>query len=501
MNWCRAGDVPPGYELLQRKTRPRSGGERLEQVIVKKKGEPGLTGSIIKQRRWSCAATWASRKSIFTLNAEGAARFGEITRENVGRQLAIVLDGELYSAPVINGPIETGSGQITGDVSDSRRRSNWPTCWRIRCARRCTSSSPRDVDPTLGKDSIRSGIQAAIYGVLAVAAFMLVYYLLAGMVANVALMLNIIILLGVMCSIGTTLTLPGIAGIVLTVGMAVDANVLIYERIREELAEGQIPARRASPPVTTRAFGTIFDSHVTTLISSVILIFMGTGSVKGFGVTLTIGVAASLFTALVVTRLIFDFLLGTRPAQVAADAPPHPRHEDRFHALAKPAFIASWLLILIGIGYGILSRQGRVRRGFRRAATQHDLHVRPKQNRRRGRDPQVRRQDRRRATRLIPYQKDLVTGTRHLARHRARHGRKGGDAASQKVISQIQGDFPAAKFTAVRRTTSARPSARKFRRRRSSPRCSRCSASWFTSRSATNSRSPSARWWPSSTTC
>src|SRR5207302_9168848 len=158
------------------------------------------------------------------------------------------------------------------------------------------------------KDSIESGIRAAIYGTLAVSVFMLVYYLIAGMVANVALIANIIILLGVMCSVGTTLTLPGIAGIVLTVGMAVDANVLIYERIREELAKGK-SMRGALDDGYSRAFGTIFDSHVTTLISSIILIFMGTGSVKGFGVALTIGVAASLFTALVVTRLIFDWML------------------------------------------------------------------------------------------------------------------------------------------------------------------------------------------------
>src|SRR5207342_1795333 len=138
--------------------------------------------------------------------------------------------------------------------------------------------------------------------------FMLVYYMIAGMVANVALIANIIILIGVMCAFGTTFTLPGIAGLVLTVGMAVDANVLIYERIREESAKGK-SLRGAISAGYDRAFGTIFDSHVTTLISSIILIFMGTGSIKGFGVALTIGVAASLFTALVVTRMIFDFLL------------------------------------------------------------------------------------------------------------------------------------------------------------------------------------------------
>ncbi len=148
--------------------------------------------------------------------------------------------------------------------------------------------------------------------------------------ANIALVTNIIILLGVMCSIGTTLTLPGIAGVVLTVGMAVDANVLIYERIREELAKGK-SLRGAIAAGYARAFGTIFDSHVTTLISSIILIFMGTGEIKGFGVTLTIGVAASLFTALVVTRLIFNFLLDRQLDQIAANVPPHPGHQTRLY--------------------------------------------------------------------------------------------------------------------------------------------------------------------------
>ena len=168
--------------------------------------------------------------------------------------------------------------------------------------------STSDVGATLGQDAINSGIKASISGVAFVSAFMLVYYLLAGLAANVALITNIIILLGVMCSVGTTFTLPGIAGGVLTVGMAVDANVLIYERIREELAKGK-SLRGAIEAGYARAFGTIFDSHVTTLISSIILILMGTGEIKGFGVTLTIGVAASLFTALVVTRLIFNFLM------------------------------------------------------------------------------------------------------------------------------------------------------------------------------------------------
>src|SRR5208283_1615286 len=173
------------------------------------------------------------------------------------------------------------------------------------------------------------------------------------------LVTNIIILMGVMCSIGTTLTLPGIAGVVLTVGMAVDANVLIYERIREELAKGK-SLRGAIAAGYARAFGTIFDSHVTTLISSIILIFMGTGEIKGFGVTLTIGVAASLFTALVVTRLIFNFLLDRNWIKSLPMFHLIRATKLDFMKLAKPAFILTWTIIIIGLGYGIFDRGSRL---------------------------------------------------------------------------------------------------------------------------------------------
>src|SRR5207247_7750360 len=208
-------------------------------------------------------------------DSKGTGRFGEITRANVGQRLAIVLDGVLYSAPVIRSAIETGSGQITGNF-DQKEAFELANVLENPLRAPLSLEESREVDPTLGKDSIRSGVKAALIGTIAVVAFMLVYYLFAGLVANVALMLNIVILLGVMCSIGTTLTLPGIAGIVLTIGMAVDANVLIFERIREELAAGK-SMRGALSAGYDKAFGTIFDSNLTTLISSVILIFMGTG--------------------------------------------------------------------------------------------------------------------------------------------------------------------------------------------------------------------------------
>ncbi|TAL07436.1 MAG: protein translocase subunit SecD, partial [Verrucomicrobia bacterium] len=348
--YIRDGEVPPGCELLVRKERQRNGSERLEQVIVKKKAERGLNGSAIKSAM-VVRGNLGEPQISFTMNSEGAAIFAEITKENIGRRLAIVLDGKLYSAPVIQGEIPTGNGQITGQF-DLREAFELANVLENPLKTPLRVIQSNDVDPGLGKDSIKSGVKASLIGVAAVAGFMLVYYMLAGMIANIALITNIIILIGVMCSVGTTFTLPGIAGIVLTVGMAVDANVLIYERIREELAKGK-SLRGAVAAGYDRAFSTIFDSHVTTLISSIILIFMGTGSVKGFGVALTIGVAASLFTALVVTRLIFDFLLQRNLIKSLPMLHIIRTTKLDFMKLAKPAFVASWLLILIGNAYGL----------------------------------------------------------------------------------------------------------------------------------------------------
>src|ERR1039457_3240275 len=229
------GIVQPGYEILKRKERMRNGRERTEEVEVRKKAE--MTGSGIKSAM-VVRGCLGEPEIHFTLDAEGAKQFAQITRENVHQKLAIILDKELYSAPVIQTPIETGSGQITGQF-DNKEAFELANVLENPLRAPLKIEESREVNPTLGRDSIRSGIRAAIYGTLAVSVFMLVYYLIAGMVANVALIANIIILLGVMCSVGTTLTLPGIAGIVLTVGMAVDANVLIYERIREETAKGK----------------------------------------------------------------------------------------------------------------------------------------------------------------------------------------------------------------------------------------------------------------------
>jgi SecD/SecF fusion protein len=343
----QSGIPQPGYIILKRKDRRADGKEVIEAVEVSKRAE--MVGGI--KSAMVIRGNLGEPEISFSLDSKGTEKFGQITRENVGQRLAIVLDGELYSAPVIRSAIETGNGTISGSF-DQKTAFELANVLENPLQAQLNLIASSHVDPTLGNDAIHSGVRASIYGTLAVSIFMLVYYMVAGLIANVALIANIIILLGVMCSVGTTLTLPGIAGIVLTVGMAVDANVLIYERIREESAKGK-SLRGAISAGYQRAFGTIFDSHVTTLISSIILIFMGTGSIKGFGVALTIGVAASLFTALVVTRMIFDFLLAKNLLKSVPMLHFIRATKLDFMKVATPAFIASWLLICIGIGYGI----------------------------------------------------------------------------------------------------------------------------------------------------
>jgi len=448
------GEVPPGHELLKRVERTLNGGERLEQVIVKKKGEPGLTGSIIKQAI-ATRGNMGELEIAFELNAEGAERFAKVTSENKGRRLAIVLDGELYSAPNINDPILTGSGRITGnfDVAGARELAGVLEN-PLKAPLKVIYSN--DVDPTLGKDSIRSGIRASLWGVIAVAVFMLAYYWLAGFVANVALICNVIILIGVMCAVGTTFTLPGIAGIVLTVGMAVDANVLIYERIREELAKGK-SLKGAIAAGYDRAFGTIFDSHITTLISSIILIFMGTASVKGFGVTLTIGVAASLFTALVVTRLIFDWLLERNLIKSLNMLHIIRNTNIDFMKWAKPAFITSWLIIFVGLGWGIKRGNGvfgveftggdTIVLGFDQAHIVDEAKLR------------TAIADTGAGEVMIAYQKTLDTSLKTL-RLTVRGSEKSSDAApgdlDKRVVEKLKASFPESKFE-VKQTDKVGP--------------------------------------------
>jgi len=349
------GVVPPGYVRMYEMVPSGTPGQRIPQaILVKRTSERGLSGKHVEGAGVGHDPATGSPYVSFSLKPDGAQLFGEITQAAIGERLAIILDGEVISAPRINGAILGGNGQITGSFTD-KEAFELSTSLENPLAAPLEVKEERGVDPSLGADAIASGKMATLLGVGGVAVFMIVYYLTAGLVANVALVLNILIMLGVMCSLDVTFTLPGIAGIVLTIGMAVDANVLIYERMREELEAGK-SVRGAVASGYDKAFGTIFDSNLTTLISSVLLIIMGTGPIKGFGVALTVGLCVSMFTALVVTRLIFDFLLAKNIIKSLPMLHIIKGTNIRFLNYAKPAFAASWLLIVVGIGYGIFVR-------------------------------------------------------------------------------------------------------------------------------------------------
>jgi preprotein translocase subunit SecD len=250
----------------------------------------------------------------FTFNSEGATKFGKLTGDNVGKRLAILLDGQVYSAPNLQTRIGGGRGFIHGrfdpqsaaDLAVILRAGSLPIPMKIE--------EERTIGPALGLDSIRGGVWASILGFGLVAAFAVVYYRLAGLYATAGLLANVVFLLGVMAMSNATLTMPGIAGLVLTVGMAIDANVIIYERIRDEIRAGKLP-RAAIRTGFNKAFWTVMDANMTTLLAGLVLFQYGTGPIKGFAVTLCIGIVTSVYSALVIPRLLFEFYPGNRPVQ------------------------------------------------------------------------------------------------------------------------------------------------------------------------------------------
>jgi preprotein translocase subunit SecD len=241
----------------------------------------------------------------FKLNPEGGKRFGIITGDNIGRNMAIILDSKVYSAPTIQSRIPGGSGVITGSFSDEEARNLALVLRAGALPAPLKVTSQFVVGPTLGADSVRKGTTAAAYGLLLVLLFMAIYYRVSGLIANMGLIVNMILLMGILAYLKVTITLPGIAGIILTLGLSVDSNVLIFERIREELKIGKT-VRAAIEAGYRRALVAIIDTHVTTLISAAVLFQFGTGPIKGFAVNLSLGVALSLFTAVVITKMIFD---------------------------------------------------------------------------------------------------------------------------------------------------------------------------------------------------
>jgi len=283
-------------------------------------------------------------------NATGATRFGAVTKEHVGEQLGAVIDGRVKSAPTIQEEILTGSARITGgftledaqDLAIALRSGALPASLK--------EIEERTVGPTLGAESVQKGVKAALIGLAVVIVFMIVYYRLAGIIADLALLLNILIIMSVLACLQATLTLPGIAGIILTMGMAVDANVLIFERIREELRKGKT-IRAAIETGYSKAFLTIIDANVTTLIAALVLFQFGTGPVKGFAVTLSIGIFASVFTAIVVTRLVFDLLTKRRTFRTLTMMSFVKDTTVGFIGKRRYAFAASIAVILLGMGF------------------------------------------------------------------------------------------------------------------------------------------------------
>ena len=309
---ARRGRLPPGDEILPSADEGRGRGSGGAAYVVRKRVMVG--GDTLTDAQ----ATFQNNEPVvsFKFDSVGGKKFGDATRENVGKPFAIVLDNKVISAPVIREPILGGSGIISGsftvqsasDLALLLRAGALPAPIEIK--------EERTVGAQLGADSIHAGAVASIVGVILVVIFMVLFYGLFGIFADVALLFNLCLMLGALSLLGATLTLPGIAGIALTMGMAVDANVLIYERIKEELRGGRSMLSSLEAGFT-RAFGTILDSHVTTLVAGILLYWLGSGPVKGFAVTLSIGVLTSLFSAILVTRLqIVTWLRRLKPKAI-----------------------------------------------------------------------------------------------------------------------------------------------------------------------------------------
>lgn len=298
---AQRGRVPPGSRLLP--SAEAGKGFYLVKRRVQVSGD----------RLTDASATFENGRPVvsFRFDTAGARQFGDTTKDSVGKQLAIVLDDQVISAPVINGPILGGSGIITGSFSVEEANELSLLLRAGALPAPLTILEERTVGPGLGADSIQAGTVAAIIGLVAVVLFMALAYGTFGIFANIALILNLSMLIGVLSFIGATLTLPGIAGIVLTMGMAVDANVLIFERMREETRAGRTPMNAAEAGFR-QAFRTIFDSNITTLVAAALLFIFGTGPVRGFAVTLTVGILTSMFTAIMVTRLLVSVWMRKR---------------------------------------------------------------------------------------------------------------------------------------------------------------------------------------------
>lgn len=302
------GILAPGRELSVLMNQQANGSYSETPIVLKK--DAVLTGEYITDAKVQLD-TWNQPYVAIAFNARGGSIFANLTAENVNKRMAIVLDGKVYSAPVIQEKISGGRASITGQFSREEARDLAVVLRAGSLPAPVVILEQRSVGPSLGQESIDKGVMSAVIGMALVLGFMVVYYGFAGFVADFVLCINIMLILGGLAAFGATLTLPGIAGIILTIGMAVDANVIIFERIREELRRG-LTARAAIAEGYSRATLTILDANVTTVIAAVILYQFGTGPIRGFAVTLTLGIITSMFTAIFVSRILFDLYIKSR---------------------------------------------------------------------------------------------------------------------------------------------------------------------------------------------
>jgi len=303
------GVIPAGDIIMYGANESRKGKSFRQPYLLKKRTE--LSGTEVSDARVSIDSRFNEYAVTLKFNSKGARKFDHLTAAHVGERFAIILEGAVMSAPVIRERIAGGSAQITGSFSPAEAHDLAIVLRAGALPAPVKVVEERSIGPSLGKDSVEQGLNSIIIGGILVLVFMGVYYRAFGMVANVALLFNMLLIVAAMSMIGSTLTLPGMAGIVLTIGMAVDANVLIFERIREELGLGKTPLA-AIDGGYEKAFSTIVDANITTLIAAIVLFQFGSGPVKGFAVTLSVGILASMFTAITVTRAIVSLSLERR---------------------------------------------------------------------------------------------------------------------------------------------------------------------------------------------
>jgi preprotein translocase subunit SecD len=310
VNAAVQGSVPAGSEILYKVDEDRATKRVSRTPFLLKKGAL-LTGASLTDARVQLDSQYGEPYVSIEFDKKGARTFERVTGENVGKRLAIVLDTKVYSAPTIQEKIAGGKARITGRFTMDEARDLAIILRAGALPAPVSVLEERTVGPSLGADSIRSGLISILVGGLLVIIFMAVYYKWSGLLADFEVLLDLVLIGAGLAAFGATLTLPGLAGVILTIGMAVDNNVLIYERIREELRLAKTP-RGAVDAGFDRATTTIMDANITTLISAVVLFQFGTGPIKGFAVTLSIGVIASMFTAIVVSRLVFNYFLDVR---------------------------------------------------------------------------------------------------------------------------------------------------------------------------------------------